>query len=53
MSTDIKFEETVRNLLQMKPKPHEEASDDPKSQRFEEDQSSNRRPTKARNSGEY
>ena len=28
MSTDAKFEETVRNLLQMKPKPHSEDSGD-------------------------
>ena len=48
-----KFENTVKNLLRMKPKPHDEASDDPKSQRFEDDdQSSSKRATKLRNSGD-
>lgn len=47
------FEDTVKNLLRMKPKPHEEASADPKSQRFEDDdQSSSKGATKLRNSGE-
>ncbi len=47
------FETTVKNLLRMKPKPHEEAPVDPKSQRFEDDdQSSSKRATKLRNSGE-
>lgn len=52
MSTDTKFEETVRNLLRAKPKPHEEVTASPKSQSCDYDQSSSKRPTKLRNSGE-
>ena len=52
MSTDAKFEDTVRNLLQMKPKPHDEASAFAKRQCSDEDQSSSKRATKLRNSGE-
>lgn len=51
MSTDTKFEETVRNLLGMKPKPHVEAPASPKSQ-SSDDQSSSKRATTLRNSGE-
>lgn len=47
---DDKFQETVRNLLHMKPKPHDEAP--AKSQSSDEDQSSSKRATKLRNSGE-
>lgn len=46
------FETTVKNLLKMKPKPHKEDSAPSKSQSSEDDQSSNKRPTKSRNSGE-
>ncbi len=51
MSTDTKFEETVRNLLIMKPKPHDEASASAKRQSSDDDQSSSKRATKLRNSG--
>jgi hypothetical protein len=51
MSTDEKFVATVRNLLNMKPKPHDEASAPSKSQ-SSEDQSSSKRATRLRNSGE-
>lgn len=51
MSTDAKFEDTVRNLLNMKPKPHDEAPAQSKSQ-SSDDQSSSKRATKSRNSGE-
>ncbi len=51
MSTDTKFEETVRNLLSMKPKPHDEAPA-PAKAHSSDDQSSSRRATKLRNSGE-
>lgn len=52
MSTESKFEDTVRNLLNMKPKPHDETSAPSKSQSSDEDQSSSKRATKLRNSGE-
>jgi hypothetical protein len=48
---DDKFQETVRNLLNMKPKPHEEAPAHAESQ-SSEDQSSSKRATRLRNSGE-
>jgi len=51
MSTDTKFEDTVRNLLHMKPKPHDEASASARSQ-SSDDQSSSKRATKLRNSDE-
>lgn len=51
MSTDANFEETVRNLLKMKPKPHDEASASRKFQ-SSDDQSSSKRATKLRNSGD-
>ena len=51
MSTDAKFEETVRNLLNMKPKPHYDAPASPKTQ-SPDDQSSSEQATKLRNSGE-
>jgi hypothetical protein len=51
MSTDAKFEETVRNLLRMKPKPHDGASALSKSQSVD-DQSSSKRETKLRKSVE-
>lgn len=34
MSTDTKFAETVRNLLNMKPKPHDEATDKEKGRAY-------------------
>lgn len=43
------FEDTVKNLLTMKPKPHDEA---PASKDQPSDQSSSKRATKLRNSGE-
>jgi hypothetical protein len=46
------FEDTVKNLLKMKPKPHKEDSGSSKSQSSEDDQSSSKRPTKSRNSGD-
>ena len=39
MSTDAKFEETVRSLLNMKPKPHDEATA-PKQDQSESDEGS-------------
>lgn len=48
---DDKFQETVRNLLNMKPKPHDEASASGKDQ-SSDDQSSSKRATKLRNSDE-
>lgn len=45
------FEDTVKNLLKMKPKPHKEDSGSTKSQ-SEGDQSSSKRTTKSRNSGD-
>lgn len=45
------FEDTVKNLLNMKPKPHDEAPAPSKSQ-SEDDQSSSKAATKLRNSGE-
>lgn len=48
---DEKFQETVRNLLNMKPKPHDEASASCKGQPSA-DQSSSKRATKLRNSDE-
>lgn len=51
MSTDAIFVETVRNLLNMKPKPHDEAPAPTKSQ-SSDDQSSSKRATKLRNSDE-
>jgi hypothetical protein len=45
------FEDTVRNLLKMKPKPHDEAPAPAKSQ-SSDDHSSSKRATKLRNSGE-
>jgi hypothetical protein len=51
MSTDTKFEETVRNLLNMKPKPHDETPAAANSQ-SSDDQSSSKRVTKLRNSDE-
>ena len=47
----LSFDDTVKNLLNMKPKPHDGDSDSSKSQ-SDEDQSSSKRPTKSRNSGE-
>jgi len=52
MSIDEKFKETVLNLLNMKPRPHDEVPASIKSQSSDEDQSSNKRATKFRNSGE-
>lgn len=47
------FEATVRNLLRMKPKPHDEDSGDKAGQSdSRSDQSSSKRATKLRNSGE-
>jgi hypothetical protein len=46
------FKDTVKNLLNMKPKPHDEAPAPAKSQSSDEDQSSSKRATKLRNSGE-
>jgi len=51
MTSDGDFENTVKNLLEMKPKPHKGDSDSSKSQ-SEPDQSSSRRATKSRNSDE-
>ena len=51
MSTETKFKETVKNLLNMKPKPHDETSAPAKIQPSD-DQSSSKRATKLRNSGE-
>lgn len=45
------FEDTVKNLLKMNPKPHKGDSGSSKSQ-SESDQSSSKRETKSRNSGE-
>ena len=52
MSTDTKFKETVRNLLLMKPKPHDAAPAPVEIQSSDADQSSSKRATKLRNSGE-
>lgn len=52
MSGD-KFSDTVKNLLKMKPKPHDRDSGDKSSQSdSRSDQSSSKRLTKSRNSGE-
>lgn len=48
---DRVFADTVKNLLKMKPKPHKEDSGSPESQ-SEDDQSSSKRDTKSRNSGD-
>lgn len=45
MSTDTKFEETVRNLLQMKPKPHDEATDKQEKGRDKPAPSASEKPT--------
>lgn len=45
------FEDTVKNLLAMKPKPHKEATVKAKSQ-SDDDQSSSKAATKLRNSGD-
>lgn len=46
-----RFEDTVKSLLKMKPKPHKEDSASSESQ-SEDDQSSSKRATKDRNSGD-
>ena len=48
----ITFEDTVKNLLKMKPEPHKKDSDPPKSQSSTDDQSSSKRAAKSRNSGD-
>ena len=47
-----RFEKAIKNLLNMKPKPHAEAPATAESQPSDEDQSSSKRATKSRNSGE-
>jgi hypothetical protein len=44
------FEDTVKNLLKMNPKPHKEDTGSSKSQSSKDDQSSSKRATKERNS---
>jgi hypothetical protein len=51
MPSNPSFETTVKNLLKMKPKPHKEDSGSSESQ-SEDDQSSSKRATKERNSGD-
>ena len=46
-----KFESEVKSLLKMKPQPHKEATAKTKSQ-SDDDQSSSKRPTSDRNSGD-
>ena len=53
MAADETFSRTVKNLLNMKPKPHDEDSGDKSGQPdSRSDQSSSKRATKLRNSGE-